>query len=58
MKKKYIYPELSERAIILSEIIALSTSEDDDERAPQSVKERDELFEEDLWDTSTKNSLW
>lgn len=64
MKKKYIFPEIDEKMIALSGMIALSTpdpnndDEDEDERAPQTTKERNEVFKEDLWDESSNNSLW
>ena len=64
MKKKYLYPEIEEIEIALSGMIALSTpdpnnpGEDEDERAPQTIKERNSVFKEDLWEESSNNSLW
>jgi len=56
-KKLYIMPLCEVFRLDYQGIIALSTSEDDDERGPQSVKDRDP-FEEELWDTSKENLLW
>ena len=59
MKKKYITTQMEMTVpTTFPNIMKLSTNDDDDERAAQTVKERREEYEYDneLWDT--QKGLW
>ncbi len=54
-KKQYIEPILEIKQIAMMSIIALSTPDDDeDERGPQSVKDR-QMNNDDMWG---ERGLW